>query len=122
MNCERCGERLINPEVGCIFCAEEVAQGIENPPAFGLAEPPTEPHEFAAWLDGPELAKFVLEHHGVKARIGEADRGRVSEWAAGSPASVCIADRVLTALGRHLHELPAEVWLVEKPAREKAAA
>lgn len=68
------------------------------------------------WLDGPGLAAWFREEGLVpeneKASPQTASVVRaVKRWDAGERASIWSADRWLIYSGRHLSELPDELWL-----------
>ncbi len=74
--------------------------------------------EHAEWLHGPRFVRW-LEARGLKTptiQVGPLDRS-IRHWRSGSKASVFTADRVLTALGLTLPEVPEALW-VDPPRRE----
>jgi Transposase len=71
------------------------------------------------WLDGQRLVEW-LEDRGcslTKAVLGHHERA-VRHWRDGGACSVFQADRVLTKLDIHLHEVPGHLWLEESPKGE----
>jgi hypothetical protein len=77
-------------------------------------------------LHGPAVAAWVRVHHGdVREQLGENLTRNIERWEDGTPASLRVVDRVLTALGGHLTELPPDFWIdapQRKPRRKGAAA
>ena len=68
----------------------------------------------AQWADGPKVAAWVDEHcpeRTPERRYGMATERRLREWRMGAAAQVWAIDRMLTEMGRHMWELPDDVWL-----------
>ena len=68
------------------------------------------------WLDGPRLVEWLEDRSANLAKpvLGDHERA-IRHWREGGACSVFQADRVLTKLNIHLHELPDHLWLEESP-------
>lgn len=64
------------------------------------------------WADGPKVAAWVKAHGHLRNLPSSDSRvSRVAQWEKGVKAGVAALDRMLTSFGRHLSELPDDVWL-----------
>lgn len=61
------------------------------------------------WLNGPGFVRWLEEHCNVS-QLEDNRQRTLRHYRAGAQASLASADRILTALGRHLNELPDELW------------
>lgn len=87
-----------------------------------------------AWLKEVEPGLWADRNEGgtgaVKSTLGDSWNRRFYDWNRGSQASVYTVDRLMVSLGRHLLEIPEDVWEYEnakKPSvrrmdRERARA
>ena len=72
----------------------------------------------AKYADGAAVARWFDQNVNVKKDDDSALR-RLYEWRVGGTASFLCIDRLLVRYDRHPSELPDEVWLAERPDREK---
>jgi hypothetical protein len=80
---------------------------------------PTPPKE-RNWLDGNRLVEW-LEANGhslTKPIVGPLECS-IRRWRGGAKCSVYQADRLLTKLGVHLHEVPDDLWVDLAPTHER---
>jgi hypothetical protein len=75
------------------------------------------------WIDGSRLVDWLQERGAQLTRpaLGGHERA-IRHWREGKACSVYQADRVLTRLGFHLHELPDDFWLDGPPHLESYSA
>lgn len=76
--------------------------------------------ETGTHLDGPTVNKFIRERlndrESLDVVLGATRARVVCAWrTAGRTAQVDAVDRILTTIGSHLSELPAEAWDVDPP-------
>jgi hypothetical protein len=63
--------------------------------------------EDARWADGPKVAAWVDEHTSF---LSKSSVRAVYRWRNGAVADFFALDRLLTAAGFHVSDLPADVW------------
>lgn len=76
----------------------------------------TDPRITATHLDGPKLVEWLESEHLVTeeyepGQVSKTQRDTLNRWRRGRPADVGVADRLLIDLGRHIEELPDDVFL-----------
>jgi DNA invertase Pin-like site-specific DNA recombinase len=64
------------------------------------------------WLDGPRFVVWLEENglFNVNLQLGSGLERRFRDWRRGAAASVYTADRALVRLGRHLSEIPDDLF------------
>lgn len=81
------------------------------------------PHETCEWLDAPRFAAWLRREDLIRRIVltcGEPARRRIAAMANDQGAvSVWTADRWLTAVDRHLWEIPEGCWLKKRPPKKR---
>lgn len=72
----------------------------------------------AKYADGPRVSAWISQNLAVDSKRDETTARRVYEWKSGGTAQFWCVDRVMGRYGRHVSELPDEVWLAERPPRK----
>lgn len=67
------------------------------------------------WLDGPGFAAWLEENTDLVPERGSCLEKSIQLWRDGAKPSVFTADDLLTPLGRHLSELPDELYVDPPP-------
>lgn len=68
------------------------------------------------WLDGPAFVAWLEDHWALQGSLyPEGIQRRIWQWRHGSPASIWVADKLLTAMGLHLDIVPEEMFMAESP-------
>lgn len=104
--CAHCGEEFAPKRSDAKYCPE-----CRRSEPWRRSVPATPKWAYCECLDGRALAAWIEDHvTDLGAQLNGQTR-TVQRWRNGASARIWTVDEVLTALGRHLSELPDEVWI-----------